>query len=137
MLAKNVRKKKRSEDIPVNSFADIAFLLIIYFILVTSLTQSMGFTSEIPAGKKSQEKQEKTATIKINNNVIYFNDKEMTLEGVGKKLKSLKLKAPGKADDDRMIILEAAGQVDYQNFFAVMSAINYAGGIVAILREEE
>lgn len=136
MLKRRGKAKKGSDEIPVSSFSDIAFLLIIFFILVTSLTKSMGFTTEMPASKKSEQKQEKTATVKINNERIYFNDSEVSIENMAKQLLALELPKK-KNEDDRIVMLELNGRVGYQKFYAAMSAISHAGGTVAIVREEQ
>ena len=48
-------KKHRSGDIPVGSFSDIAFLLIIYFLVATSLVKLKGITADLPSGEKATE----------------------------------------------------------------------------------
>jgi len=46
-------KKHRSGEIPVGSFSDIAFLLIIYFLVATSLVKLKGITADLPSGEKA------------------------------------------------------------------------------------
>ena len=132
------RKKKKiaGEDIPVASFSDIAFLLIIFFILVTSLHKDEGFITEIPAGEKSEAKSEKNTTIAIRNDKLFINDKDVSTKELYRELKELKL-GEKKTEDEKMVMLEAIGNVSYQNYYAAMSAISSAGGIVAIVKEDE
>jgi biopolymer transport protein ExbD len=124
------------EELPVSSFSDIAFLLIIFFILVTSLTQTMGFTTEIPAGEKSEEQQDKSASVALREGKIFFNDAPVTPTELRDRLLELQLPAKEK-DEEKMVILEAHGRVDYQTYFTAMSTIAEAGGVVAIVKEEK
>ena len=51
---KKKRKKRDAPGVPVNSFADIAFLLIVFFVIASTLTRTTGVISDIPAGEKSE-----------------------------------------------------------------------------------
>jgi biopolymer transport protein ExbD len=130
------RPKKKGGVIPVDSFSDLAFLLNIFFILVTSITQSVGFTTDVPAGEKSQQQQEQTTVVKLNNEEIRLNDKVVNLPGLEQKLRQLQL-AEKKTETERMVVLEPTGQVRYQRFFEVMATITAVGGVAAIVREDK
>ncbi len=57
-MARKRRRHRRDhgcDDIPVASFSDIAFLLIIFFILATTLAKTRGFITELPSGEKSEK----------------------------------------------------------------------------------
>ena len=50
------KKERRDRDaVPMSAFADIAFLLIIFFILTATLNKTKGIITEIPAGEKSEK----------------------------------------------------------------------------------
>jgi biopolymer transport protein ExbD len=134
-MARRRGKKEHDDNVPVDSFSDIAFLLIIFFIVAASLTQTMGFHTEIPASKTSSKEQKKTTSIKINNNTYFLNDSKATLEELEEHLIGLEL--PKKENpEDKIVMLELAGQADYQKFYSAMAAIATAGGTVAIVKEE-
>ena len=130
------RTKKRKDEIPMGPFADIAFLLIIFFILVTSLTKNLGFTTEIPAGEKSEAKEEQSNIVAIKDNRIFFNDQGMKIDKLQAELEALNLDEM-EADEDKIVMLEGTGRVEYGTYFSVMAAISNAGGTVAIVKEEE
>ncbi len=50
-------KKNRSGEIPTGSFSDIAFLLIIYFLVATTLVKVKAITADLPTGEKTQQEQ--------------------------------------------------------------------------------
>ena len=135
MPIKRIHKRKEPE-IPVSSFADIAFLLIIFFILATTLAQLTGMVSEIPAGKKAEKKEEKTNTVQLMpGEKIRFNEHYTAVTGLRKRLRDMNLH--NKMDSDKIVQLEAIGNVEYQTYFEVMTAISSAGGVTVIVREED
>ncbi len=130
------RHKTRRDNVdpPVGSFSDIAFLLIIFFILVTSLSQITGLQTEMPSAEKSEAPPEKTPTIVLTEGRMLFNDESVTLENLRAQLLALGLAS--KAGGEKVVLLEAAGRVAYQDYYKVMAAISVAGGVVGILQEE-
>jgi biopolymer transport protein ExbD len=135
-MATKRHKEKREADVPVSAFADIAFLLIIYFILATTLVQITGVVTEIPSGEKAEAKEEKeTATVQLKGGQIFFDDQRMDMKEFRKKLAQLNLDR--KTGDDKVVLLEATRDVTYQNYFDVMASISDAGGVTAILQEEQ
>ncbi len=138
------RKKKNREsgDIDVSAFADIAFLLIIFFILTSTFVQTAGALVDIPAGKPPEDKAEeedKVDTINVAKNAIHYGEDEdapkLTLPELRDKLFALDLKS--KEKKDRILIVECADDVPYERYFRVLTAVSEAGGIVAIIENEE
>lgn len=127
-------KPRANTDMPVDSFSDIAFLLIIFFILVTSLSQLTGLQTEMPAAEKSEAQPDKTPTVALSGERLLFNDAPMTIEKLREQLGALALSE--KTGEGKVVLLEATGKVQYQNYYQVMAAISSAGGVVGILQEE-
>jgi len=128
-------KKRRSSDIPVDSFSDIAFLLIIYFMVATTLVKVKSVTADLPAGEKStQAKSEKTPIINLRGGEIFFSDKPVQINELNERLAALDL--PNQEGEKRVIMLEAAKCTPYQNYFQVLASISANGGVVAIVEEE-
>ena len=128
-------KNRRSSDIPVDSFSDIAFLLIIYFMVATTLVKVKSITADLPAGEKStQAKSEKTPIINLKGGEVYFSDKRVEMKELNDRLAALDL--PNQEGEKRIILLEAAKGTPYQNYFEVLAAISANGGVVAIVEDE-
>lgn len=119
---------------PVGSFSDVAFLLIIFFILTTTFQKTTGFLTEIPSGAKG-EAQEKTTTVALHEDKITLNDESVTIGELRRRLKELRLDQ--EEGDAKMVLLTATGDVKYQNYFETMATISAAGGAIVIEREEE
>jgi len=135
-VAFSITKRKRAVDIPLDSFSDIAFLLIIFFILTTSIQKMTGFQTELPAGEKSEVKQtEKTPTVNIGAGRLLLNEKSVSLEQLAAELQALQLGT--KADDQRVVLLDSAPDVEYQLYFEVMAVITASGGVIGILTEDK
>ena len=132
------RKKKRETEVPTDSLSDVAFLLIIFFILTTSIQRLAGFKTELPSGEKTQAKTqqtEKTPTVALNGGAITLDDKGITMDELRERLAGLKLET--KSNNERVILLDAEGSINYQQYFEVMACISSAGGVIGILTEEE
>lgn len=135
MARKRQTRRFSWDDVPLTSFSDIAFLLIIFFILATTLAQTRGFDTEFPQGEKSEEPPKKTTTILLRAGKITLNDEPVDVPTLRAELAELKLDR--KQGDDKIVLLEAHGKVGYQRYFEVMAAITQAGGKTCIVREEE
>jgi biopolymer transport protein ExbD len=129
-------KKTREGEISVGSFSDIAFLLIIYFIVATTLVKVKGVPVDMPSGQESSGKSEnKTPTVMIKGDEIYFKDKPHTFDELMDKLDALKLEeAEG---EDKVIMLESTAETSYGAYYRVMAAISKKGGIIALVESED
>lgn len=133
---KQQEKKHRTGEIPTGSFSDIAFLLIIFFLVATSLVKVRSITADLPSSEKqAQAPVEKTPIVNLRGSDIYFSDKKVTIEDLNARLAALKLaeQPAGK----RVIMLESTRMTSYEAYFQVLAAINANGGVVALVEEEE
>ena len=129
-------KKHRNGEMPTNSFSDIAFLLIIYFLVATTLVKVKTITAEMPTGEKNSESQsDKTPTINLRAGDIHFNDKKVDIDELNLKLAELDLMA--KDPSKRVILLESVGGTPYQDYFQALATISAHGGVVALVEEDE
>ncbi len=134
-----VRRKETKElEIPTDSVSDIAFLLIIFFILTTTLSKLSGFTAELPSADASQKQaaktDAKTPSVQLAGGKLLFNEQEVSLQTLQDRLLDLRLGS--KDGEEKVVLLEAGGKVEYQTYYAAMAAISTAGGVVAIVEEE-
>jgi biopolymer transport protein ExbD len=134
-MASKHRKQRRDSEVPVSAFSDIAFLLIIFFILATTLVQVSGVITEIPSGEQAQAQQEdETPTVRLEGDRVMLGEKHVDMKELRRRLTNMKLHQ--KTGDAKVVLLEASGNVTYQNYFDVMASISAAGGVTAILQEE-
>lgn len=128
-------KKHRSGEIPTGSFSDIAFLLIIYFLVATTLVKVKTITADLPSGEKSTTSQsDKTPIINLRGGEIRFNDKKVDIASLNERLAALDLSEKEAAG--KVIMLEATKGTPYDHYFQALAAISANGGVVAIVEEE-
>ncbi len=129
---KIARKPRPSGDIDVTSFSDIAFLLIIFFVLTTTFTRMMGMTVSIPASTSdpARKSEEQYPTVVLTQESMQFQDANVTVEKLRNRLRELKLAE--KKEEERFIVLESSPDVEYSRYFQVVTAIANAGGILAL-----
>jgi len=132
-MARRRPRARRSEPvIPTESFADIAFLLIIYFILAASISQDWGFSTDIPAGQKATEATDEKSIL-LRDDGIFWGDRNVSIDQLRGELVGLKLTE--RDPNSRVVQFEARGNVAWQQYYEVLAAIEQAGGIPGILME--
>ncbi|MCC5843086.1 MAG: biopolymer transporter ExbD [Verrucomicrobia bacterium] len=134
------RRAKAEAEIDVGAFADIAFLLIIFFILTTSFVRPLGQEVRIPQTEtpENREVDDQTPSVNVTANLIRFGETEdsmadISLDALRDRLFQMNLM--NAEDQDRMIVLEVADDVTYERYFQVVTLISDAGGIIAIVEE--
>lgn len=130
-------KKTRTGDLSLGSFSDIAFLLIIYFILATTLAKVTAVTADMPSGETSSEtsQEDDTPTILLNGEEVRFKDKLVTWDVLNERLAAMNLKE--KQGDKKVILLDSTRETSYDSYFKALAVISTNGGIVAIVEEED
>lgn len=134
------RRKLKELDIDVSSFSDIAFLLIIFFILTTSLARPLGRVIDVPSAAKPEAKKadDKTPSINVLPDRIVLGEgegaeREVTLTELRADL--VKRRLDSAAEKDRMVVVEIGEDVAYERYFQVITMVAEAGGVVAMLTE--
>ena len=122
-------------NIDVSSFSDIAFLLIIFFILTTTFVKLAGGKMRIPAGSsEGNNASKKQTTIRLTPGSIRINNRPVSIDVLRDDLKARNL--PEKSEDQRMIIVDSHPEVTYEKYYKVVMAITDAGGILALMDKE-
>jgi len=135
------RRAQGDQAIDMGPFADIAFLLIIFFILTTSLSRPWGKQIDMPAVTESKEKEKAdNLTVDVQDTKILLSRNEKDFEEINieqLRTKLLALDLPKKEEKERMIVVNLAAKVKFERFYQVLTAISHAGGVVTLIEEEE
>ena len=144
-MAFTLRKKRVTPEIDVTSFSDIAFLLIIFFILTTSITYLAGSKMEIPSGSTApgQKEKQQQMTVNLKGAQIEIGEgkgkskssRQVSLDRLKAELRDQRF--PEKKEEERFVIVDSAEDVPYGHYFQVVMAITDAGGVLALLEHEE
>jgi biopolymer transport protein ExbD len=117
------KKEKRAEpEIPTASMADIAFLLIIFFLVTTSFNQEMGLTLTLPPISEAEEVQVRSKNI-LN---IWVNAAgEVLLAEEIVSLQQIEPEVKRRIQDNPLLIvsLKTDRGTDYDTFVQVLDKI--------------
>jgi biopolymer transport protein ExbD len=116
----------------LNSLVDIAFCLLLFFLLATTFLKTAGGRMEIPSGANSSQ-QSKSLAINLSADGIRWGEKAKQVEFdellgllVGEKL-------PGRPEAERLVVLDSKGDVPFEMYFKVVMAIRQTGGILTLV----
>ncbi len=131
------KKKRQPADVNVGPFSDIAFLLIIFFILTATFLKLAGNKLDIPSAESSPTaKTDEQPTITLVGNRITWGQsmREIELEELRSRLFNMNL--PEKPESKRIVVINSAPDVPYQRYYEVMMSVNDAGGVLGLIAEE-
>ena len=117
----NIRRQKhRVPALNTTSTADISFMLLIFFLVASSMDVDKGLSRQLPPAD-NQQKQEESA---VNKNrlmtiELLIDDKPMPIDKLHEKVESFILRL-GKS---HMISLDADPKSDYNTYFNVQNEL--------------
>ncbi len=117
------KKKKRETEIPSSSMADIAFLLLVFFLMVSTIDQDKGVQMVLPPMGGELEINKKNITIvQINSEgIVLFNDEIVPLEQINVRTKNMITKNP------KMIFsVQTDAKTKYQDYLSVIDQLKIA-----------
>ena len=128
--------KETPPHIPFISLADIAWQIVIFFLVASTFLVLNAMKIDFPdatSSAQSAQKPPETITVQASETALAINGQTLRLEELTPRL--LKLLANKKTEQERAVILSETGEVTFQRDLNIMDAIRLAGGIV--LPEEE
>lgn len=127
------KRAKVSAEFNMSSLTDIIFLLLIFFMLTSSLIVPNALNLKLPGKSSSTPPSKSSPTrIKVDNSGKYFiNGKRAKFSSVDKKIKSIK-----KADKNAVIVITPGKKSPNQNVVKVMDAA-YRYGVAASLTDPQ
>ncbi len=130
------RKSKTSDEIPSSSLADIAFLLLIFFMVTTVFRTDRErdiIWPQAEATEKIDEKKKNILNIWVERNgAIFMNDQPYTMEQVSEVV------APLYVDSDRRLVISIRGdrEVPYSTMDQLQSELVSAGVVRVVFATE-
>ncbi len=131
------RKKRVPSIIPTVSMGDIAFLLIIFFVLVSNFAKDKAVQMEPPKTVYLSELKKTPIMVQIDKEGrIYVDDKMVSAASDVESLVSSQVgnKPPG---EQRWVTFKADKSLDRSVFEPVIEAISRAGGTLALIGEKK
>jgi len=133
-----MRKKKRQPaDVNVGPFSDIAFLLIIFFILTATFLKVAGNKLDIPSAESSPTTSaDEQPTVTLVGDRITWGQSMRAIELEELRARLFNMNLPDKSESKRIVVINSAPNVPYQRYYEVMMSVNDAGGILGLIAEE-
>lgn len=133
------RKCKLLVEPPSSATGDIAFNLIVFFLVCASIQPDSGRPQEIPRSEENQEQKEDVENIEValtgNLNAVSLNGDTVRVTELGSRLtKLLKTKT---RPQDKIVIVKSKTDTPYHHWIDVTAEIEQSGGQITIQREEE
>lgn len=122
---------------PASATSDIAFTLIVFFLVAASVQPDTGRPQDIPNTEDKPDNPENNQNLEVSmtESTVVVNSEIITFEGLQPKL--TQLLAGKKSESDRVVILKSEDDVTYQRWMDVTGVIEKAGGIVTLQLEQQ
>ena len=132
-----LKRGKMLIDPPASASSDIAFILIIFFLVCAAVQPETGLAQILPKTeeKNQQRDQSKTIEVSITPTSIVLNGSPLQLPAFAQRITAaLKQKT---RDADRIVVVKSSPDTPYPIWIAVSQAIEQAGGILTLELESE
>ena len=133
------RQSRVSPEIPTASMADIAFLLIVFFLVTTTMNQDKGLSLHLPPVGETKEVREKNILnvwINARDQVAFFENDQLTPVPFAE----LKGHIEGRLRENENLIvsLKTERGATYRTFVDVLDELKLAGATkISIANPEE
>ncbi|MDA7881075.1 biopolymer transporter ExbD [Akkermansiaceae bacterium] len=124
-------------DPPASASSDIAFILIIFFLVCAAVQPETGVAQVLPKTEEKTDKQDqsKNLEVSITPTSIVLNGSPLKLPEFTQRITSaLQQKT---RDADRIVTVKSAPDTPYPLWIKVSQAIKQAGGILTLELESE
>ena len=136
-------RRRRSTKLLVNpatgAQGDIAFNLIVFFLVCASIQPDSGRPQDIPRSEETQEQKEELENVEValtgNLAAVSINGDTVRTKELLPRLTTLLKGKP--RPEDRVVIVKSKSDTPYHHWIDVTASIEKAGGLVTIQREEE
>ena len=125
-MAVNVHEKTALESIPMTPLIDVVFLLLVFFLVATTLSEEERQLSvQLPAASEAQPLTAKPRELVVNVDAAgqyYVSGEPLTLKRLEEVLGVASASTPGRAS----VIIRADRRCQWEFVVAVMNACNKA-----------
>lgn len=136
-----VKKSKRSHEIPTSSMADIAFLLLIFFLVTTTMDMDKGIPMILPErGGEVKINPKNIAKVLVNASGDVLFDGEVVLDQELKELLRTRIKEQGLDADDKprlIVSIKTDRETEYDRYITILDIIKDAGATKISIAEPD
>ena len=118
---------------------DIAFNLIVFFLVCASVQPDRGKKQDLPASEQTKQVEEKMTNIELAlsraTTIVSLNGDPIKTTELPRRL--TRLLAEKRRVEDKVVVVKSKPDVPYQHWIAITTLIQDLGGSITIQREEE
>jgi biopolymer transport protein ExbD len=132
-----LKRGKMLTDPPDCATADIAFTLIIFFLVCAAVHPETGMPQVLPKTEAKTEKRDQSQNLEVSitPSSIVLNGSPLPLPEFAQRIAAaLKQKT---READRIVVVKSAPETPYPTWIQVSQAIGDAGGILTLELESE
>ena len=132
-----LKRVKLLIDPPASASSDIAFILIIFFLVCAAVQPETGLAQILPKTeeKTDQQQQSKNIEVSITPTSIVLNGSPLQLPEFAQRLTAALKQKTNEAD--RIVVVKSAPNTPYPTWIRVSQVIEQAGGILTLELESE
>lgn len=138
MKKRSQRKKRRTVPVPIASMGDIAFLLIIFFLVCSEISRdNSNVQVELPYSEYVEKNEERTAArVAVDTNGEIYLDGTKVTNAKDVEWGVRAMLADTVSDDQRHVQFKCDATLPKEQFEPVLKAIAEAGGIIDAVGEK-
>jgi biopolymer transport protein ExbD len=125
-------------EIPTSSMADIAFLLIVFFLVSTTMNQDKGLSLHLPPVAETKEVREKNiCNVWINDQdqIAFFENDQLTMVALANLRTNIQQRLA--ANENLIVSLKAQRASTYRMFVDVLDELKLSGATRISIAEPE
>ena len=137
-MIKPRRGNRVTAEIPTASMADIAFLLIVFFLVTTTMNQDKGLSLHLPPVAETKEVREKNICnvwINAHDQIAFFENEQLTMVPLQNLRAGIEQRLA--ANDKLIVSLKAERQASYRIFVDVLDELKLSGAKRISIAEPE
>ena len=136
----NLRKRTNRvpPEIPTSSMADIAFLLIVFFLVSTTMNQDKGLSLHLPPVAETKEVREQNiCNVWINDQdqIAFFENDQLTMVALANLRTNIQQRLA--ANENLIVSLKAQRASTYRMFVDVLDELKLSGATRISIAEPE
>lgn len=132
------KKKRRKVQVPIASMGDIAFLLIIFFMLLSEFSKDKDLPIDLPRSdqvKKAEVVVVARVAIAADGGIYFDGDRVDSAKDIEWGVRALLSKTV--ADEQRHVQFKCDASLSKEQFEPVLKAIAEGGGIIEAVGEDQ
>lgn len=131
------RNNKMLIEPPSVATGDIAFNLLVFFLVCASSQPDRGRKQDIPRSDPTQQQTEQSQNIEVSltRTTVAIDGNVLPITDFQSKLRELLAAKP--RPEDKIVVVKSTADTSYDYWIMVTEKIDLAGGIVTLQLEEE